>query len=174
MKTCHLFIWTWEPRICYLHTDPRSPPLFKFSPIPALRNFSITDRTPSFSIYHLVSYWLSSLFIRVLCNHLLTIQALCNPFTCYLGTMQLSFLYILYNGYYATFYSLSINVNPSPLTRRTRCYHRQHLSFFLYLPIYLFLLLGSNCFQYTHVFNCSLVKYWSPWHQSVNFCAHAL
>jgi hypothetical protein len=62
-------------------------------------------------------------------------------------------------GYYATFYSLSRNVNPSPFTRRTRRYHRQHLSSFLYLPIYLFLLLGSNCFQYTHVFNCSLVKY---------------
>ena len=158
----------------FAHGPVILPPLFKFSPIPALRNFPIMDQTPSFSIYRLVSYWLSSLFIRVLCNHLLTIQALCNPFTCYLGTMQLSFLYILYNGYYATFYSLSINVNPSPFTRRTRCYHRQHLSFFLYLPIYLFLLLSSNCFQYTHVFNCSLVKYWSPWHQSVNFCAHAL
>ena len=80
----------------FAHGPVILPPLFKFSPIPALRNFSIMDQTPSFSIYRLVSYWLSSLFIRVLCNHLLTIQALCNPFTCYLGTMQLSFLYICY------------------------------------------------------------------------------
>ena len=80
----------------FAHGPVIPPPLFKFSPILALHNFSIMDWTPSFSIYCLVSYWLSLLFIWVLCNHLLTIQALCNPFTCYLGTMQLSFLYVCY------------------------------------------------------------------------------
>ena len=154
MKTCHLFIRIWEPRICYLHTDPWSPP-----PLQVL-SYSGTMQL----LYH----GPDTKFFYLSFGIVLTIFAL------YPGTMQLSFLYIHYNGYYATFYSLSINVNPSPFTRRTRCYHRQHLSSFLYLPIYLFLLLGSNCFQYTHVFNCSLVKYWSPWHQSMNFHANAL
>ena len=99
------------------------PPLF--SPIPALRNFSIMDRAPSFLFIVWVSYWLSSLFIWVLCNHLVIIRALCNPLHVIwvlcnhlviiralcnplhviwvlcnsiriLGTMQLSFHYIIW------------------------------------------------------------------------------